>query len=168
MRQQMDRTCSDAGVWPHAVLAGHAHSYQRFTRHRSDGTDIPYLICGNGGHNVTKLNAQQGVPLRTPQTIVKRTPTDDAVTFETYDGINYGYLRLIADPQQLRIEYHPAHDSVNARTPDDSVTIDPATRKQTVYAPSDLGYPEDARAVRALHAAQSAPTVGPSCKRQRT
>ena len=41
-----------SGTWPHAVLAGHAHSYQRFTRLRDDGTEIPYIICGNGGHNV--------------------------------------------------------------------------------------------------------------------
>jgi hypothetical protein len=58
MRQQMDAVCAETGIWPHAVLAGHAHSYQRFTRQRPDGTEIPYLVCGNGGHNVQKLHAQ--------------------------------------------------------------------------------------------------------------
>ena len=32
MRAQIDKICEDAGVWPHAVLTGHAHNYQRFTR----------------------------------------------------------------------------------------------------------------------------------------
>ena len=76
-----------------------------------------------------------------------KTANDDAVTFENYDDTNYGYLRLIVDPKQLRIEYHPASDGVGAKTPDDSVTVDLATRRQTVYTPNDLGYPASARQV---------------------
>lgn len=156
MRKQMDAICAKSGIWPHAVLAGHAHSYQRFTRLRADGTEIPYIICGNGGHNVTKLHAQKGVPLRTPQTLLPKAQNDDGVTFENYDDTNYGYLRLIVDPQQLRIEYHPASDTVNTKTPDDNVTIDLTTRKRTVYTPNDLGYSGNAQEVRDLHAAQTA------------
>jgi len=96
MRQQMDRVCARVGVWPHAVLSGHAHSYQRFTRLRPDGTVIPYVICGNGGHNVQHLQAPKGsTALRTPQVFLRKTADDDAVTFENYDDTNYGYLRLI-------------------------------------------------------------------------
>jgi hypothetical protein len=155
MRKQMDAVCAAAGVWPHAVLAGHAHSYQRFTRHRTDGTDIPYIICGNGGHNVQKLQAPGGVPLRTPQPLQLKGPGEDQVTFENYDDTGYGYLRVIVDPQQLRIEYHPAGDGVYAKTPDDSVTVDLALRKQTIYTPNNLGYPAMAAKVRELYAAQS-------------
>ena len=32
MLSQIDDICSETGVWPHAVLSGHAHNYQRFTR----------------------------------------------------------------------------------------------------------------------------------------
>jgi len=149
MRQQMDKLCDSVGVWPHAVLAGHAHSYQRYTRSRSDGTVIPYLICGNGGHNVQKLQAPAGsTALRAPQTFLQKTATDDAVTFENYDDTGYGYLRLVADPEQLRIEYHPAADALNSKTPDDHVTIDLRSRKQVAYTPNDLGYPAAAEAVR--------------------
>jgi hypothetical protein len=149
MRQQMDEVCKAAGVWPHAVLSGHAHSYQRFTRLRADGTEIPYLICGNGGHNVQRLQAPKvGTALRTPQIILPKTAHDDQVTFENYDDTGYGYLRLIADPLQLRIEYHPASDALNSKTPDDSVTIDLGTRKRVSYTPNDLGYPAEALAVR--------------------
>ncbi len=155
MRQQMDEICQDVGVWPHAVLSGHAHSFQRFTRHRPDGTEIPYIICGNGGHNVTKLHAPEGQALRTPQIIHLKNVKDDQVTFENYDDTNYGYLRVIVDPEQLRIEYHPASDTVMAKTPDDYVTIDLASRKRTVYTPNNLGFPDRAKKVRALLAAQS-------------
>jgi len=155
MRKQMDAVCAAAGVWPHAVLAGHAHSYQRFTRHRSDGTEIPYIICGNGGHNVQKLQAPGGVPLRTPQPLQLKGPGEDQVTFENYDDTGYGYLRVIVDPQQLRIEYHPASDGVQAKTPDDSVTVDLTSRKRTIYTPNNLGYPARAKKVRELYAAQS-------------
>jgi hypothetical protein len=155
MRQQMDAVCAEVGVWPHAVLAGHAHSYQRFTRYRADGTEIPYIVCGNGGHNVQKLRAHGGLPLRTPQILQPKTARDDQVSFENYDDTNYGYLRVIVDPKQLRIEYHPASDSTQAKTPDDSVTIDIVSRKRTVYTPNDLGFPARAKTIRDLHAAQS-------------
>lgn len=164
MRRQMDAICTELGVWPHAVLAGHAHSYQRFTRLRSDGSEIPYIICGNGGHNVQKLKTLDGVPLRTPQVFLTKTATDDAVTFENYDDLDYGYLRVIVDAQQLRIEYHPASDTVGAKTPDDSVTIDLSSRKRTVYVPNDLGFPAKASAIRALHANQQSSRRGPRKK----
>ncbi|MBV9250115.1 MAG: metallophosphoesterase, partial [Acetobacteraceae bacterium] len=47
MLAQIDQCCQQAGVWPHAVLSGHAHNYQRFTRTHGQ-MQIPYLICGNG------------------------------------------------------------------------------------------------------------------------
>ncbi len=70
MLAQMDAICDEVGVWPHAVLSGHAHNYQRFTRTRSrDGAQIPYVTCGNGGHNVMPLTRKGSPPLRAPQVI---------------------------------------------------------------------------------------------------
>ena len=155
MRQQMDAVCEAVGVWPHAVLAGHAHNYQRYTRLRSDGTEIPYIVCGNGGHNVQKLKAPGGGVLRAPQTLQSATATDDAVTFENYDDTNYGYLRVIATAAQLRIEYHPASDGAAAKTPDDSVTVDLANHKRTTYTANDLGLPAKAKTTRDLYATQT-------------
>jgi hypothetical protein len=51
MLKQIDDICNETGVWPHAVLSGHAHNYQRFTRVHHN-TQIPYIIAGNGGHAV--------------------------------------------------------------------------------------------------------------------
>jgi hypothetical protein len=157
MRQQMDAVCETVGVWPHAVLSGHAHSYQRYTRHRPDGTDIPYVVCGNGGHNVQKLQTANGAPIRTPQTFQARTAGDDEVTFDNYDDTDYGYLRVIVTETQLRIEYHPASDGAGAKTPDDSVTIDLMGRQQTVYRPNDLGMPARAQEIHRLLNAEATP-----------
>ena len=109
------------------------------------GSDIPYVICGNGGHNVQKLQPPNGIPLRTPQVFQAKTATDDAVTFENYDDTDYGYLRVLVSSAQLRIEYHPASDGVGSKTPDDSVTIDLAKRRQVPYQTKDLGMPAQAR-----------------------
>jgi calcineurin-like phosphoesterase family protein len=170
MLAQMDAVCSEVGVWPHAVLAGHVHNYQRFTRTRSeDGTQIPYIACGNGGHNVLPLTRKGSQPLRTPQVIQVGRGSTDQVVFEGYDDLNYGYLRIVATAAQLRIEYHAASDGPDVKTPDDSVNVDIATRKLAHFVASDLGTPLVGRAIRQRRQSQARraprrnrPTGGPT------
>ena len=57
--------------------------------------------------------------------------------FENYDDQDYGYLRLIVDPKQLRIEYDRPPNGAAAKAPDDAATVDLATRKLIVYTPLD-------------------------------
>ena len=57
------------------------------------------------------------------------------MVFENYDDQDFGYARIIADPKQLRIEYHPASDTGAAKTPDDAVTVDLSTRQLVHYVP---------------------------------
>jgi hypothetical protein len=127
MLSQIDAVCDDTGVWPHAVLSGHAHNYQRFTRLHGE-TQIPYIVAGNGGHAVAKLRRKGASVLRTPQPL-EVSGHVDRVILENYDDQDYGYLRIIVSATQLRIEYHPASDGPNAKTPDDFVTVDLTTRK---------------------------------------
>ena len=131
---QVDAICKEAEIWPHAVLSAHAHNYQRFTR-RTGGRQTPYIIAGGGGHNVTRLT-RRSAPLRTPMTV---QDGDDEVTLENYDDVNYGYLRLVVNATQLRIEYHPASDGDAQKTPDDSVTVDLATHTLAVYQVAPAG-----------------------------
>lgn len=140
MLSQIDNICERVGIWPHAFLSGHAHNYQRFTRTRSDGTQIPYIICGNGGHALARLTTNtHGKTLRTPQIIQKAHGRSNQVVFENYDDQDYGYLRVVANSTQLRVEYHPASDGAQAKTPDDFVTVDLKTRKLGYFSASDLG-----------------------------
>lgn len=140
MLRQIDAACEKAGIWPHAVLSGHAHNYQRFTRIRNVGTknetQVPYVTCGNGGHNVTKLTHANSPALRTPLRETRQEQgNSEQVILESYDDTNYGYLRIIADSQQLRIEYHPQADGSTSKTPDDFVTLDLGTRQIVHYRP---------------------------------
>jgi hypothetical protein len=123
---QVDAACKAAGVWPHAVLSGHAHNYQRFTRTHGK-MEIPYIIAGNGGHGLAKL-ARKGEVLRTPNVIQPGGKGKDEVTLESYDDADYGYLRVVVTAKTLTIEYHPASDGAGMKTPDDTVTVDLATR----------------------------------------
>jgi Calcineurin-like phosphoesterase len=122
MLQDLDTASQTAGFWPHAYLSGHSHNYQRYTRSVA-GINIPYLVAGGGGHAVTKLQTSgDGNALRTP---MKVNPT---LTLENYDDISYGYLRIVVDTENLRIEYHPASDGTGAKTPNDTVTVNLKTR----------------------------------------
>ncbi|WP_259295194.1 metallophosphoesterase [Paraburkholderia sp. DHOC27] len=156
MLAQIDAVCQANGVWPHAFLSGHAHNYQRFTRTRTaDGTQIPYIVCGNGGHGLVKLAAQGAPTIRAPQVLQAASATADQVVLENYDDSNYGYLRVVVTATQLRIEYHSASDGLNTKAPNDYVTISLADRKVAHFVASDLGHPKAIQAIRALMNSQS-------------
>jgi Icc-related predicted phosphoesterase len=123
MLKEIDAVCDSTGVWPHAVLSGHAHNYQRYTR-AIGSRQIPFIVCGNGGHGLQTIT--RGAPLRTPviMNVFAQPERNDTVTLENYDDKEYGYLRILVDPRQLRIEYHPASDGTASKTPDDFVTVD--------------------------------------------
>ena len=143
MSNQIDKICEELGIWPHVFLSGHAHNYQRFTRTRNaDKTQIPYIICGNGGHNHQALSKSGGHTIRAPQVIQKSDAAHDLVVLENYDDQDYGYLRVIASDAQLRIEYHPASDGTWTKAPDDFVTIDLKSRHIVHYHANDLGHPK--------------------------
>lgn len=117
MLADIDSACTAAGVWPHAMLTGHAHNYQRYTR-TVNGLSIPYIVAGCGGH--APLDTMRGT-YRTPY------PIDSTLTLESYDDTDYGYLRVIVNAETLRIEFHPQHDGGTTKTPDDVVTVTLAT-----------------------------------------
>jgi len=155
MQAQIDKICADLGVWPHAVLSGHAHNYQRFTRGHGD-MQIPYIIAGNGGHAVARLKRSKTAggapaksapsdksegesvyesPYRAPTVIQAADHGKDLVQLENYDDQDFGYLRVVVTDTQLRIEYHPATDGAAAKTPDDIVAVNLKTRKLAAPEP---------------------------------
>jgi len=117
MLQDIDSACTAAGVWPHAVLSGHVHNYQRFTR-VVNNYQIPYVVAGCGGHApLVKMSSTY----RTPY------PVDSTLTLESYDDTDYGYLRIVVNAQTMTIEFHPQSDGGTTKTPDDTVTVELAT-----------------------------------------
>lgn len=139
MLRQIDTICQAKGVYPHAFLSGHSHNYQRYTRTiRMNGSnfDVPFLVCGSGGHDVNPMTrAGRGQPATPPQFgsnvgYLESNPAVTAVslTLEKYNDQDFGYLRIVVDPKQLRIGFHTAEaGSPLTQSQFDLVTVDLAS-----------------------------------------
>jgi 3',5'-cyclic AMP phosphodiesterase CpdA len=60
MLDQIDQVCKRNRVAPHAMLTGHSHNYQRYTRQTNFGAgivQIPYIVAGCGGHAESQVIA---------------------------------------------------------------------------------------------------------------
>ncbi len=145
MLQQIDTVCHEVGVYPHAVLSGHAHNYQRYTRIMNFGgqeIDVPFIVCGDGGHNVNALvRASGGKPAEEPNAGAevgylegKNLKGSGGVAdvkhliLAKYDDHNYGYLRIHVDRQYLKIGFHQVGARSLAQSRYDMVTVRLADR----------------------------------------
>jgi len=117
---------------PDLVLAGHVHSYQRFSR-EFRGKTVPYIVAGAGGfanssRSLHKL--QRGLTIdRLP--FMTALPT---VRLESYDVMNAGFLRVTAEAQRLKVDYFSLSfddPPIRSRHPRDSVTIVSQTAART-------------------------------------
>jgi hypothetical protein len=99
----LDRAFSNTGRLPDAVLSGHVHNYQRFTRDLG-GKRIPYVVAGAGGY----ANDARSLHKIQPELVSARLPyqtTMPGVQFESFDEESAGFLRVTASAGQLRFEY---------------------------------------------------------------
>jgi hypothetical protein len=118
----IDIACEEAGFWPDAILSGHAHLYQRFTR-KTGEREIPYVVAGSGGHD---LGLPRGEVLgKTPLTWGDYTLVHDPI-------LQYGYLTIAVDMTSptaptLTIRFQaPADPTIS-----DHVTVNLATNTLT-------------------------------------
>ena len=134
MLREIDTICTASGVYPHAILSGHAHNYQRFSRQikfAGSAYEVPFIICGDGGHNVNRVvkgkHGQAG-PEPNFGADVKYLEVNPAVTVQDlilkhYDDTNYGYLRVTVDKQRLQIGFHQVGKAL-PQSRIDMVTVD--------------------------------------------
>ena len=135
MMQQIDEICTSVGVYPHAFLAGHAHNYQRYTRIMEFGgneINVPFIVCGDGGHNVNKLvRPRKGQPAQEPTSGSEIIYLDGGakkmkvkhLILAKYDDENYGYLRVYVDKDYLKIGFHQVGAGSLAQSRYDMVTV---------------------------------------------
>ena len=135
MLKQIDTVCQEVGVYPHAFLSAHAHNYQRYTRIMQFGgreIDVPFIVCGDGGHNVnTVVRASRGHPAQEPHSGddvsylegAHPVPQVKKLLLEKYDDHNYGYLRIHVDKEELKIGFHQVGVRSLAQSRFDMVTV---------------------------------------------
>ncbi len=119
LADDIDAAARSAGFWPDAVLSGHAHLYQRFTR-KVDGREIPYVVAGSGGFSATP--PQFGLPKTVPI-------TRGEYTLEKEPLVEFGYLTVTIDfslaSPRLTIAFN---DRTNTKV-HDTLRLDLATGK---------------------------------------
>lgn len=95
-------------TYPHLVLSGHVHNYQRFTvkqQATSGAISIPCVVAGNGGYSKLGKLHKIGGKFPDPKKPLKLT---DTLTLETYDQDNFGFLRFEVTKQQIVGTYYSA------------------------------------------------------------
>jgi len=110
----IDNACQAAGLWPDAVLSGHAHLYQRFSRQVPGlGRDIPYVTSGCGGYAAT-----------TSKQKTKKGTQDGPYTLETPPIVEFGYLTVTIEINGLIKNLTIDFKSTMGTKQTDTVTID--------------------------------------------
>lgn len=121
LSNDLDDAFTQAGFTPHAILSGHAHLYQRFTRN-VNGISIPYVICGCSGYNAKASGAAP--PTGTTETLAP----GDTISLNQYI-VAYGYLKLMANSTTLGIQYNSTNPQYGEGA--DSVFVNLANRTVT-------------------------------------
>ena len=116
MLKDIDTCCTNAGITPDAVLAAHAHNYQRFTRYLSFGgknIQTPYYVVGCGGRGTSSV----------PQATGARTGD------HSFDSsfVGYGFLTVKADSKQLTLFITQVDQAGAKKTFDKKIVVDLAT-----------------------------------------
>jgi hypothetical protein len=134
MLDDLDACFKSAGVYPHAVISGHAHNYQRFTR-SDGGREVPYIIAGSGGHAANPLRpGKNSTPIRTPLDMSSTQAGGRKVRLETYFP-RFGYLRVVVNASLLSLEFHEVGSGLDSKSPIDVVTVDLQSHMLTTTRP---------------------------------
>lgn len=110
LAKDLDSAFQDSALLPDAVLSGHAHLYQRFTR-KVGQREIPYVVAGAGGYSETP-----------PRIAVKKGANDGEYTLAVDPIVHFGFLTVTVEmkTKRLTIAYRPSDVNIKG----DSVVVD--------------------------------------------
>jgi len=122
LAEALQQAFQDSGKRPDAIFSAHAHLFQRLTYKFADGTIMPCLVVGCGGHSpleqlfkpcdgsaVKEPSAKKPFPAVTPGSY--KFPKGDSARVHYYDdqekGNSFGYLKVTinAKKQKLTCEF---------------------------------------------------------------
>jgi hypothetical protein len=107
----IDSCCKAAGLYPDAVISGHAHLYQKFSR-TFGGKETPYIVSGSGGFAAT-----------TPRTGLPNAPiTVGDHTLIAKPLVEFGYLTINTDGKKLTLIFNTPTKNGGQET--DRVVVD--------------------------------------------
>jgi hypothetical protein len=100
----LDECARAAGRRPDAVLTGHAHCYQRFSR-SVDGRQVPHVVAGAGGyHELHPLgHGIHALPMALDG--MDGRGGLDGVTLESYEDRRHGFLTVTVRPGAAEFAY---------------------------------------------------------------
>lgn len=113
MMKDIDDACHAARVMPDAVLAGHSHDYQRYTRYVTVGgsaRQIPFIVAGGGGRGLSPHVAA-----------ARGQRTGDHSFDKSLRG--YGYLKVTVTSSRLTMVFNQVEAGGRA-SQYDSVSVD--------------------------------------------
>jgi hypothetical protein len=151
MLEDLDAAFNEANIGPDAVLSGHAHVYQRFTRTlqiAGKPMEVPYVVAGIGGHGPiqpVKPNFERQ-PIRTPLQGKSSNGAEDHSLRQYFNG--FGHLIVTATNRVLTIDL--IGTKTQSHHPVDSVTVDLATSTITHETPS-FSHPANGEEQHAVH-----------------
>jgi hypothetical protein len=118
----LDDAFTKGGLWPDLVLSGHEHNYARFTR-SINGRQIPYIIAGNGGYNLTPTAPASDPSVKVPQKLAQNNPALRAYIKA------FGYLKIKVNSTKLAVIFNSIDPAYGHAA--DSVVVDLQTHQVT-------------------------------------
>jgi hypothetical protein len=119
MSKDIDDCCQTAGIMPDAVLSGHSHNYQRFTRYftfKGVKMQIPYFVVGCSGHGVQSVAHATGAMI------------DNDHTFDSsLEG--YGYITFTADKDTITLKFIQVEKDGTKQQYDKTIVVDLASNQ---------------------------------------
>jgi hypothetical protein len=112
MLKDIDDGCNKSGIMPDAVLAAHAHNYQRLTRFltfNGKSMQIPFIVAGSSGRGLISVAHATG-------------SHDGDHTFDS-SLVGYGYLTITATAQLLTLTFTQVDQNKKASY-DKKITVD--------------------------------------------
>ncbi len=111
LQADLDACCQAAALWPDAVISGHAHLYQKFSR-TAGGKEAAYIVSGSGGFAATvPLGGLPNAPITVGDHTLIAKPL-----------IEFGYLTITTDAKTLTIQFNTPSKTGGQQT--DSVVVD--------------------------------------------